>query len=129
MKKQILFSIALLITIASIPSQAAEGTVTGKSTWTIIKGVAKIIIGAKLTLAGVPCLIIGIPTLGIGLFSGNQPKADHPFSHIGNKDDFVVIGGVATLFGSAATAGGIALLYSGTNDLNENEDQAWASVS
>jgi len=112
--------------MSSMPAQATEAknTASGKSTWTILKAAAKILIGANLTLVGVPFLIMGIPTLGIGLFSGNKPKADHHFSHIGNQDDFVLMGGLATIFGSAATAGGIALLYSGTNDLNEKEEPA-----
>ena len=115
MKKQILFSITLLIAMSSMPAQATEAknTASGKSTWTILKAAAKILIGANLALGGASGLIAGIPMIGIGLFSGNNPR-----------NDIALMGGGITILGAAATAGGIALLYSGTNDLNENEEPA-----
>lgn len=114
--KKILIIFATCILATSVPMhihayESNKKTVTGKSSWTILKGVAKIVIGAPLALGGFKGFLACIPLVIVG-------AADKK-----NNDDTSMlalgIGGAG--FSVGCIAGGGYLTYSGIQDLNEEE--------
>jgi len=75
-----------------------------------------IVIGVPLALGGFKCFIGGVSILGFGLIANEAPN---------RNDDAIGLSGMGrllTVFGAGATAGGVALAYSGIKDLNEPEE-------
>lgn len=116
MKKQALFTAIILLGVSYLPLQASDTrknrseTVTGKSSWTICKGVAKIAIGAPLALGGLKGLIAAMAIAGV--------------ASVDRKNDMAMHSAAIAVVSAGCLAGGGYLAYSGIQDLNDNEEKS-----
>ncbi len=119
MKKQLLFILTSFISISSISLEATshhetrKKTVTGKSSWTILKGVAKILVGAPLAFRGLKGLFCSLVVTGFGAITANQDRDGAAMAGFGL---------FGTVISSGCLVGGGYLTYSGIQDLNDEED-------
>jgi hypothetical protein len=142
MKKQILFSLALLVAVSCVPVQAAQD----KSTWTVFKNSAKILIGSLFVFK---CSIM--PTIDAVAFDKEAALVAAEQQHQASLAEARQRGGhnleyriynINSTYGSnraiiegrgtlgildlCVTAGGIALIYSGYKGLTEQEESVKA---